>query len=104
MGLARCGQTRPPCVVEQAIRQQIPNSHSNLCSALDFRLRRMPEQTLQNAENDGTKNSVETVAKSKPVQTEDFLGQHHVPLAVIDEADLDREAPLFEAASPRKPR
>ena len=37
-------------------------------------------------------------------QTEDFLGQHHVPLAVIDEADLDREAALFEAASPRKPR
>jgi predicted HTH domain antitoxin len=38
------------------------------------------------------------------VQTEDFLGQHHVPLAAIDEADLDREAALFEAASPRKPR
>ena len=38
------------------------------------------------------------------IQTEDFLGQHHVPLAVIDEADLDREAALFEAASPRKPR
>jgi predicted HTH domain antitoxin len=38
------------------------------------------------------------------VQTEDLLGQHHVPLAVIDEADLDREAALFEAASPRKPR
>jgi predicted HTH domain antitoxin len=38
------------------------------------------------------------------VQTEDFLGQHHVPLAVINEADLDREAALFEAASPRRPR
>jgi hypothetical protein len=38
------------------------------------------------------------------VQTEDFLGQHHVPLAVINEADLDREAALFEAASPHKPR
>ena len=38
------------------------------------------------------------------VQTEDFLGQHHVPLAVINEADLDREAALFEAASPRKLR
>jgi hypothetical protein len=38
------------------------------------------------------------------VQTEDFLGQHHVPLAVIDETDLDREAALFEAASPRSPR
>ena len=32
------------------------------------------------------------------VQTEDFLGQHHVPLAVIGETDLDREAALFEAA------
>jgi len=38
------------------------------------------------------------------VQTEDFLGQHHVPLAVINETDLDREAAPFEAASPRKPR
>jgi hypothetical protein len=33
------------------------------------------------------------------VETEDFLGRHHVPLAVIGEADLDREAALFEAAS-----
>ena len=38
------------------------------------------------------------------VETEDFLGRHHVPLAVIDEADLDREAALFEAASRRNPR
>jgi predicted HTH domain antitoxin len=36
------------------------------------------------------------------VETEDFLGQHHIPLAVIDEADLDREAALFEAASRRR--
>jgi predicted HTH domain antitoxin len=38
------------------------------------------------------------------VETEDFLGRHNVPLAVIDEADLDREAALFEAASRRNPR
>jgi predicted HTH domain antitoxin len=38
------------------------------------------------------------------VETEAFLGQHHVPLAVINEADLDREAALFEAASRRYPR
>jgi len=38
------------------------------------------------------------------VETEDFLGRHHVSLAVIDEADLDREAALFEAASRRIPR
>ncbi|HXO06068.1 MAG TPA: UPF0175 family protein [Candidatus Sulfotelmatobacter sp.] len=38
------------------------------------------------------------------VETEDFLGQHHVPLAAIEEADLDREAAVFEAASHRKPR
>ena len=38
------------------------------------------------------------------IETEDFLGRHHVPLAVIDEADLDREAALFEAASRRNPR
>ena len=35
------------------------------------------------------------------VETEDFLGQHGVPLASIGEADLDREAALFEAASRR---
>jgi predicted HTH domain antitoxin len=38
------------------------------------------------------------------VETEDFLCQHHVALAVINEADLDREAALFEAASHRNPR
>jgi predicted HTH domain antitoxin len=37
------------------------------------------------------------------VETEDFLGRHHVPLAVMDEAALDLEAALFEAAS-RRPR
>ena len=35
------------------------------------------------------------------VETEDFLGQHHVPLSVIGEADLDREAATFEAPSRR---
>jgi predicted HTH domain antitoxin len=38
------------------------------------------------------------------VETEDFLGRHHVPLAAIGNADLDREAALFEAASRRKTR
>jgi len=38
------------------------------------------------------------------VETEDCLGRHHVPLAVIGEADLDREAALFEAASRSNPR
>jgi len=38
------------------------------------------------------------------VQTEDFLGRHHVALSVIDKADLDCEAALFEAASRRSPR
>jgi len=38
------------------------------------------------------------------VETEDSLGQHHVPVGVINEADLDREAALFEAASRRNPR
>lgn len=33
------------------------------------------------------------------VETEDFLGRHHVPLCEIGEADLDREVALFEAAS-----
>ena len=37
------------------------------------------------------------------VETEDFLGQHQVPLSVIEPADLDREAKVFEAAS-RHPR
>jgi predicted HTH domain antitoxin len=38
------------------------------------------------------------------IETEDFLGQHQVPLAAIDEPDLDREARLFETASGRRPR
>jgi len=29
------------------------------------------------------------------IQAEDFLGQHNIPLAAINEADLDREATLF---------
>jgi len=38
------------------------------------------------------------------VETEDFLGQHQVPLSEIGEADLDREAAIFEAAAHRRPR
>ena len=38
------------------------------------------------------------------IETEDFLGQHHVPLSVIGEPDLNREAAIFEAASHRPPR
>ena len=30
------------------------------------------------------------------VETEDFLGEHRIPLAVINVADLDREAALFD--------
>jgi predicted HTH domain antitoxin len=33
------------------------------------------------------------------VETEDFLWQHHVPLSVVGEADLDREVTMFEAAA-----
>lgn len=38
------------------------------------------------------------------IETEDFLGRHDVPLSVINKADLDREAALFEAASRRTSR
>jgi hypothetical protein len=38
------------------------------------------------------------------VEAEDFLGQHHVSLSVIGEADLDREAAVFDAASSRHSR
>ena len=38
------------------------------------------------------------------VETEDFLGQHHIPLSAIGEADLDREAAVYEAASHPHPR
>ena len=37
------------------------------------------------------------------VEAEDFLGRHHLPVTVIDEADLDREAALLEAATLRSP-
>jgi len=35
------------------------------------------------------------------VETEDFLGRRQVPLSEINEADLDREAAVFEAGSRR---
>jgi hypothetical protein len=38
------------------------------------------------------------------VETEDFLGRHQVPLALIGEADLDRAAAVFEAQSRHNPR
>jgi predicted HTH domain antitoxin len=36
------------------------------------------------------------------IETEDFLGHHRVPLSDLEEADLDREAAIFEAASRRR--
>jgi predicted HTH domain antitoxin len=36
------------------------------------------------------------------IETEDFLGRHNVPLAQMDEAELEREAKLFEEAARRK--
>jgi len=38
------------------------------------------------------------------VETEDFLGQRRVPLSPIGEADLDREAALFDQAARRRSR
>jgi len=38
------------------------------------------------------------------IETEDFLGRHHVPLSNLEEADLNREAAIFEAASRCRPR
>jgi len=38
------------------------------------------------------------------IETEDFLGNHHVPLAAIENVDLDREAAVFEEAMRRSPR
>jgi predicted HTH domain antitoxin len=38
------------------------------------------------------------------IETEDFLGKHHVPLSVIEDVDLDREAAIFEAAPRRQSR
>jgi predicted HTH domain antitoxin len=38
------------------------------------------------------------------VETEDFLGRHQVSLSEIAEADLDREAALFEVAARRRSR
>lgn len=55
------------------------------------------EQTL-------TLHQVSEMLGLSRVETEDFLDEHHAPLAVIDEADLDREAALFEAATRRNPR
>lgn len=59
-------------------------------------IERYREQTL-------TLHQVSEMLGLSRVEAEDFLGQHHIPLAVIDEAELDREATLFEAASGRDP-
>jgi hypothetical protein len=45
----------------------------------------------------------ETLGLSR-IETEDFLGLHQVSISVLEEADLDREAALFEAASRRRSR
>jgi len=36
------------------------------------------------------------------VETEDLMGRHQVPLSEITEADLDREAALFEEVARRR--
>jgi hypothetical protein len=36
------------------------------------------------------------------IETENFLAMHQVPLAQIDEAELGREAKLFEEAARQK--
>jgi predicted HTH domain antitoxin len=38
------------------------------------------------------------------IETEDFLGQHQVPLSATAESDLDREADVFDKASRRRAR
>jgi predicted HTH domain antitoxin len=38
------------------------------------------------------------------IETEDFLGKHHVPLSVIEDVDLDREAAVYDEASRRHSR
>jgi predicted HTH domain antitoxin len=38
------------------------------------------------------------------IETEDFLGQHCVPLSTLEESDLNREAAIFDAASCRRQR
>ena len=67
------------------------------CALEAFALEGYREQTL-------TLYQVSEMLSLSRVETEDFLGRHHVPLSVIGEADLDREAAVFDAASRRKPR
>jgi predicted HTH domain antitoxin len=38
------------------------------------------------------------------IETEDLLGRHKVPLAELDEADLDREAAILGSLVRRQPR
>ena len=100
-------QRSRPKLAGMEVKLQIPDDIAKQLSAAGADLSRRAleaialegyrEQTL-------TAYQVSEILGLSRAETEDFLGRHHVPLAVIGEADLDREAALFEAASRRNPR
>jgi len=83
---------------------QIPdNVAQQLCAAgCDVSRRALEALALQGYREQAlTLFQVSELLGLSRVETEDFLGQHHVPLSVIGKEDLDREAAVFDAASRR---
>jgi predicted HTH domain antitoxin len=89
------------------VKLQIPDDIANRLAAAGGDIsRRVLESIALEGYRDQTLTlyQVSEMLDLSRVETEDFLGRHRVPLAVIDGADLNREAALFEAASSRNPR
>ena len=77
----------------------IPDKLANRLSGggRDLSRRALEALALQGyREQDLTLYQVSEMLGLSRVETEDFLGRHKVPLALIENADLDREAALLE--------
>ena len=82
---------------EVAKRLSASGADVSRCALEALALEGYREQTL-------TLRQISEMLGFSRIEAEDFLGRHHVPLAPINESDLDREATLFKSASRREPR
>ena len=88
------------------VKLQIPDDVAKRLSAVggDISRRALEALALEGyREQSLTLYQVSEMLGLSRIETEDFLGRHQVPLASITEADLDREAALFDSASGPEP-
>jgi predicted HTH domain antitoxin len=70
----------------------------------------VPRQILEAFAVEGYRNESLTLLEVSEllglgrIETEDLLGRHKVPIAELDEADLDREAATLSSLVRRQPR